>query len=327
MPDQENPINPSLDAGHQPLVSVVIPVYNGKETIEDTLASIFSQDYKNIEIIIVNDGSTDGTCAVLDQYKDTVKIINQANAGSAVARSQGIKNATGKYIAFIDADDVWVPWKVSTQVRYLEQHKDIGMVFNAWIELHDEEDELPQNPPAITELDSIDEEESGWLYTRLLMDCIVHTSSVMILKEICDKIGDFDTRLRRGQDYDYWLRVSQISKITKLKSVLSAYRMHSNNITKTVPAINYEAMILTNAVNKFGLSDKDGRKISRRTMRERLANSWKNFCWQTYRAGQYSKSLSSGIKIVKYRPFWYLGWGYILASLAKISLNAFRKPD
>lgn len=325
MSNQENYINPDLDMEYQPLVSVVIPVYNNEETIEDTLKSILSQDYKNIEVIIVNDGSTDGTNDVLDQYRDIVKIINQTNAGSAVARTQGIKNAAGKYIAFIDADDLWVPWKISTQVRYLEQHTDIGMVFNSWIELHDQSDDLPQTPPDSITLNTIEEENSGWLYTRLLMECVVHTSSVVLLKKICDEIGEFDANLRRGQDYDYWLRVSQVTKIIKLKSILSAYRIHSNNITKQVPQKNFEAIILNNAIQKFGLSDQDGREISRYVMRERLGNSWKNFCWQAYYAGQYSKSFYSGIKIVKYKPFWYIGWAYLFASLTRIVLNGFTK--
>lgn len=302
----------------QPLVSVVVPVYNNQDTITNTLDSIFSQDYKNIEVILVNDGSTDDTSAILERYKDIAKIINQTNSGSAVARTQGIKNATGKYIAFIDADDLWVPWKISTQVRYLEQHQDIGMVFNSWIELHSESNELPKTPPPPEFCDAIEEENSGWIYTRLLMECIVHTSSVVILKSICDQVGDFDTTLRRGQDYDYWIRVSQLTKINKLKSVLSAYRIHSSSITNTAPVKNYEAILLTNAIQKFGYSDKDGGKISKNIISGRMANSWKNFCWQAYHAGQHWKSAYSGIQMIKYRPLWHLGWAYLFLSLAKI---------
>lgn len=321
MPNQVNFTNQAPDQNHQPLVSVVVPVYNNQETITETLASIFSQDYKNIEVIVVNDGSTDDTAAVLDRYKDVAKIIHQTNAGSAVARTQGIKNASGKYIAFLDADDLWVPWKISTQVGYLEKNQDIGMVFNSWIELHNSSDQLPKCPPDSRLLEEIDEDKSGWLYTRLLMECIIHTSSVVLLKTLCDQAGGFDDNLRRGQDYDYWLRISQLTKITKLKSVLSAYRIHPTSITQKAPDKNFEAILLNKAIKRFGLRDKDGTEISRRIIRERMANSWKSFCWQVYQAGQYSKCFYSALKIIKYRPFWYLGWKYLLASLAKILLT------
>jgi len=310
---------------NQPLVSVVVPVYNDEKTIEETLASILSQDYKNLEIIVINDGSTDGTSAILSHYNDKVKIIYQANAGSAVARTQGIKSAHGKYIAFIDADDLWVSWKISTQVDFLERHQDIGMVYNKWIELHDDADCLPKSAQDANELFAIDKEKSGWLYTRLLMECIVHTSSVLILKKICDEVGGFDPILRRGQDYDYWLRVSQITQIVKLNNVLSAYWIHSSSITKKAPQTNFEAIVLIKALQQFGLQDQDGTAISSQIMNKRLARCWENFCWQTYKSGQFTKSFSSAVKVLNYRPFYYKGWLYLLGSLTKIIVNVPRR--
>lgn len=324
MPSQVDYISQVPNQNYQPLVSAVVPVYNNQETIAETLASIFSQDYKNIEVIVVNDGSTDDTAAVLDRYKDVAKVIHQNNAGSAVARTKGIKNASGKYVAFLDADDLWVPWKISTQVAYLEKNRDIGMVFNSWIELHNSSDQLPESPPDSRLLEEIDEDNSGWLYTRLLMECIIHTSSVVLLKTLCDEVGGFDDNLRRGQDYDYWLRISQLTKITKLKSVLSAYRIHPTSITQKAPDKNFEAILLNKAIKRFGLYDKDGAEISKCMMRERIANSWKSFCWQVYQAGQYSKCFFSALKIIKYRPFWYMGWGYLLASITKMLLTGFK---
>lgn len=311
-------ITPS-NAEYQPLVSVVIPVYNNENTIIETLSSIFCQDYKNIEVIIVDDGSTDKTPYILEQYKGAAKIIHQSNAGSAVARSQGIINSKGKYIAFIDADDLWVPWKISAQVKFLERHQDTGMVYNAWIEIQGPSEGLPFTVPSqIDQLQEIEEEGSGWLYTKLLMECIIHTSSVLISKEVCDDVGPFDTGLRRGQDYDYWLKVSQRTKIAKLKSVLSAYRIHANSITKKPPDKNYEAILLTNAIEKFGYGDNKGNKISKDVIAKRLANSWESFCWQAKQAAQYRKCFYSAINIIKYRPFGYLGWWYLLTSLAKV---------
>lgn len=321
MSTPENKINKLVTYGHQPLVSVIVPVYNSEKTIIETLTSIFSQDYGNIEIIVINDGSTDRTKEILEQHKDKLKIIDQTNSGAAVARTRGIKQAQGKYIAFIDADDLWVPWKIRTQVGYIEQHQEIGMVFNKWILLNDASDTLPTAPQDSIALNCIEEENSGWLYTRLLMECVVHTSSVLIAKRICDEVGEFDPSLRLGEDYDYWLRVSQVTQIMKLKSVLSAYRIHADNITKKIPEINFEAILLSKSIQNFGLHNQNGTTISHQVMNQRLAESWGSFCWQTYHAGQYKKSFSSALNILKLRPFLYKGWLYLIASLAKIIVN------
>lgn len=303
-----------------PLVSVVIPVFNNEDTINETLDSVVNQDYINLEIIVVNDGSTDNTEELLNSYKQ-IRIINQENSGSAVARSKGIHAASGKYIAFIDADDLWVPWKISTQVECLENNPDAGMAFNSWLEIHNENDMLPRYQPCQEELLEVDNGLSGWLYAKLLMDCVIHTSSVIILKSICEKVGDFNLKLRRGQDYDYWIRVSQVTKIIKLKSVLSAYRIHESSITYTLPKENYEAIILINAFNKYGLTDQAGNKISKKLLWQRLTNSWKDYCWVYYNANVYNKSFYASLKIIKYSPFGYIGWGYLFSSIFRITMK------
>lgn len=300
-----------------PLVSVIIPVFNNANTLDDALSSVFAQDYDNLEVIVINDGSSDNSKDVLSKFSDTIRLIEQTNSGSAVARTRGIKEAKGKYIAFIDADDMWTQWKISSQVKYLEKHKDIGMVFNAWLEIHGENDRLPIFSSE-SDLSAVDETVSGWIYTKLLLECIVHTSSVLMLKRLCDEIGDFDANLKCGQDYDYWIRASQITKITKLRSILSGYRIHPDSITNKMSEKNYEAAVLSKAISNYGLCDAAGNSISNGIMRNRLANCWKDFCWKAYHSKTYSLSLQASIKMIHYRPFWYLGWAYLLATILRM---------
>ena len=115
-----------------PKLSVVIPVYNGAKFISDALDSIFSQHYENIEVIVVDDCSTDNTIEVLQSYPQSIKIIrNKINSGASHSRNQGIKNAEGEYIAFLDADDVWSKNKLSRQITAMIANPSVGLIYGA----------------------------------------------------------------------------------------------------------------------------------------------------------------------------------------------------
>ena len=106
---------------NNPLVSVVIPAFNAESYIMDSICSVFNQDYKNIEIIVVDDGSSDDTLALLSKLNGRISVLQQKNRGAAAARNQGIKVAKGEFIAFLDADDVWINNKISCQLRVLQE--------------------------------------------------------------------------------------------------------------------------------------------------------------------------------------------------------------
>ena len=102
-----------------PLISVIMPAYNALPYIDQAIRSVLDQDYPNIELIVVDDGSRDGTPELAEQFGDRVKVLRQKNAGPAAARNKGIAASRGDFIAFLDADDVWLPGKASMQVQYL----------------------------------------------------------------------------------------------------------------------------------------------------------------------------------------------------------------
>lgn len=116
---------------HAPLVSVVIPAYNCESFIGDALDSVLEQDYPSLEIFVVDDGSTDNTCDVVARYGNRVTRVRQQNAGSAVARNQGMQRARGKYAALLDSDDPWLPGKLRLQVDHLQRHADVAAVLRA----------------------------------------------------------------------------------------------------------------------------------------------------------------------------------------------------
>ena len=112
-----------------PKVSVIIPTYNREEFITETIKSVLNQTYKDFEIIVVDDGSTDNTKQKLEPFKSKIKLIEQKNSERAVARNNGVKSSSGEYIAFLDSDDLWIKNKLENQVNFLDEKKDFILTY------------------------------------------------------------------------------------------------------------------------------------------------------------------------------------------------------
>jgi len=287
-------INESFRIMSQPiksLVTVILPAYNSANYIADTVECLLSQTYKAIEIIVINDGSTDSTLDVLTAYSDTgkIKLIDQKNTGVAAARNVGISMAQGEYIAFIDSDDYWFSEKLSTQVRYLEQHSEVGAVYAAWHEWRPDVNGIFPSPLSMESKSinlDIDPTLSGWIYIELLFDCVIHTSSIMIRSPILCQLGGFDANLVMGEDYDLWLRLSRTTKIDKLSTPLSLYKIHAESLTQKKPlAVCYQGMVIERAIKEWGYKGPDGRETSKHKIRFVLANIYFNFFYQHYKQG------------------------------------------
>jgi glycosyltransferase involved in cell wall biosynthesis len=209
-----------------PLVSVLLPVYNAQDYLKQSIDSILGQTLTDFELIIINDGSTDGSKAIIDSYSDPrIIVIDQANAGLPVSLNRAIARAKGKYLARQDADDVSEPTRFEKQVAFLEEHPDYGLL-GTWAQ--------------ILELDTIVDRqlkhpiENGELQIKLLFyNCFVH-SSVMIRKDVLNHCGLYpeDTEKFPPEDYDLWLRIAQTSKIANLPSALLQYREVPGSISR-----------------------------------------------------------------------------------------------
>jgi glycosyltransferase involved in cell wall biosynthesis len=257
-----------------PLVSVVIPAFNSAEHIGDALNSVLAQSYTDIEIIVVDDGSTDDTVGIVKQY-ERVQLLQQANQGSAVARNLGINHAQGDYIAFLDSDDVWWSGKISLQMAEL-QRTGLEMAYSRFIWWHpdpegnysppESEFESPTNPN-ISNVAIV----TGWTYAELLLDCIVWTSTVLVKKDKLIRSGLFNPSFRKGQDYDLWLRLSRIVPMLGIDQPTALYRIHPNSITHHIAERCYEYEILSRAVENWGETGPDLRHPPAGTVEHRLA--------------------------------------------------------
>lgn len=224
-----------------PKVSVVIPLYNGESYILETIESIRNQTYDNIEIIIVDDGSTDRSSFLIEGKVS--KYIRQENRGVASARNRGIDAATGEYLAFIDADDKWDLRKLEVQIGFMEAHPEISYTFTNHVRyLTVELDEFPE----WMREEGKNKELAGYI-----------PSSLVVRKADFEKIGYFNEDFRNGEDTEWFLRARDFGfQMTVIPENLLMKRVHSNNLTSNTMAVKL------NLIKAFELSIKR-RKQSR----------------------------------------------------------------
>lgn len=246
-----------------PLVSVVVPTFNCARFANEAISSVLAQDYPNLELIVVDDGSTDGTLERLPRQEARVQILRQENAGPAAARNRGAAAARGEFLAFLDCDDVWLPGKLAAQVQHLLHHPEVGLVHGLVRDWYPDKTGAyppfsnftsPNDPVTLVAGDS------GWVYPEILLDFVLCTSTVVLRRELFERVGGFDESYRIGEDYDLWLRLARITPFHKLDMPCTLYRKHGANVTSRPPEQNYAYRALTSTIARFGLCGPDGRK-------------------------------------------------------------------
>lgn len=266
-----------------PLVTVVMPVFNASATLAQALNSVLWQGYEAIEIIAVDDGSTDDSRELLAAYGDAVRVLHQSKQGPAAARNLALQHARGEYIAFVDADDVWLPGKLLSQVAYLQAHPDVSAVFGRFIrwEASTQERRFVE-PPLLAAYEEAavrwrDQAElfkttslQGDLYADLLLDSVVHIITALVRRSAIDDVHGFDASLNTGSDYDFWLRLSRAHRIDQLDDCVAWYRIHAQSITRQPWPQNAEYAILLRTLAQHGARGADGRTVSDLEIQRRL---------------------------------------------------------
>ena len=183
-----------------PKVSVIIPTYNRLPLLKEAVESVLTQDFEDLELIVVDDGSTDGTGEEMERYSGRVKLLQHSeNKGVSAARNKGILHAKGKYLSFLDSDDLWVKGKLKILVAFLDDNPQYPLCYTDEIWIRKGKRVNPKLKHA---------KYSGWIFERCLPLCTISPSSVMIRKALFSKVGLFDEALPVCEDYDFWLRVS-----------------------------------------------------------------------------------------------------------------------
>ncbi len=204
------------------MVSVIIPTYNRASLVVEALESVFAQTYKEHEVIVVDDGSTDNTREILEPYLHRIQYTWQENQGISAARNRGILLSHGRYIAFLDSDDRWLPSKLEKQVDYMNTHPKVGLVCcHVWRYEIGKETRRERRPHGFPR--DFNELLTGPNH--------IPTSTVLVRRECLETVGMFDETLPPLEDWDLWLRIARRSAIHILEEVLSENRKHSQNTT------------------------------------------------------------------------------------------------
>ena len=214
---------------HCPLVSVVIPAFNRARYIDRTIASVLTQSYPNLELIVTDDGSSDGTAQRLEAYERRGQLTllrhpGSANRGQSASLNLALEHASGEYISVLDSDDMFAPRKLEILVNYLEQHQDVGLVYSNGYAV-DECDEI------LYEIHSPDHEETNDP-NRLLMDCyFLLPQNALVRRSVFDQAGRFEEAFRSAQDHDMLLRIAEVTRMAYIPDHLFYYRRHGDSIS------------------------------------------------------------------------------------------------
>ncbi len=189
-------MNPST---HNIRVTVIIPTYNRAWCLPEAIDAVLAQTYRDYELIVVDDGSTDETASILTGYDDKIRRIRQANRGVSAARNLGVQKSRGALIAFLDSDDLWQPGKLARQVAFFDRQPEamICQTEEIWIRRGRRVNPKQRH-----------RKPSGWIFEPSLALCLVSPSAVMMRRELLEEMGGFDETLPACEDYDLWLRVS-----------------------------------------------------------------------------------------------------------------------
>ena len=301
-----------------PRVSVIIPTYNREEFITETINSVLNQTYKDFEIIVVDDGSTDNTKLKLESFKSNIKLIEQKNSERAIATNNGVKNSSGEYIAFLDSDDIWIKDKLEKQVKLLDSNSDVVLTYGQCLRINEYGEEIQS---AKRQLQGF----SGDVFTNLLMRNFISSPTPMIRREYLETTRGFQTKYIPYEDWEFWIRFSLLGKFSFSGEPFAYYRIHKNQSVKLVQAEKIETVTSLLLEDSFKLKN-DFENIKKHSLG--LANL--RFCYWYILANQNKKAkekLKKAINLspkIFFDPRWH-GLNLISAvpSLMNMSIGVF----
>jgi glycosyltransferase involved in cell wall biosynthesis len=217
-----------------PQVSIVIPTYNHARYVGDAIESALTQTFNDFEVIVVDDGSTDATPAVLERYGERIVAVRQENAGLSAARNHGFALARGEQILFLDADDLIPPCKLAVQTTYLKEHPELGLTYSAWQHID------ADGRHVVREVHP--RREGAVLRALLLREFFPAVGSVLVRRRCIEEVGPFDPALRAAEDVDLWMRIARAGyRFGYQDDVLFSYRDTPGSMSRNLAnQLHYE---------------------------------------------------------------------------------------
>lgn len=295
-----------------PQFSIILPAFNAAPFIKQTIGSILAQTCGDFELLVIDDGSSDMTAEIASAMDPRVTVHKQQNQGIALARNAGIAKASGKWIAFMDHDDIWHPQKLSTQAEVLEFNTECDVVFGEFIRWD------PRTPPhfldATLDAKLIDEDLSGNILHRLVQTNWVLLSTAVIRREVFDRVGLFDPKMPPSDDWDFFLRVAESSRFVKLAQPVTLYRVHEGQTSRKLTPTNVEFEVRVQALTR--LNELGGKSPDRADINRRQFRALFNYGLQQYKSALYREACSSFLMALQYniasgKAAYYLATSYL----------------
>lgn len=295
-------------------VSVIIPVYNRSVFVVEAINSVLQQTYRDFEIIVVDDGSTDDTCDVLQPYvsKGIISLISQKNKGAGAARNAGIRAARGEYIAFLDSDDLWLPNKLEKSLLPLENGICDFVFSNS--DVVDGEGEF---------LFSVQERFRdylhGDLFENLLDACFISTPGVVLRRDCFDRVGLFREDLKYRQDYDMWLRLARKCRFLMLTDKLNIIRRHGGQLVATA---NEQSVACSIMIFESLLYDQEPvAPLIKRKLHKGLGKLHFDLAYYYFSVDDFIKSVRTNATSIRYYPLRLSVWTAMIKACCGVVLG------
>lgn len=303
-----------MSNNNQPLVSVVIPCYNSEKWIIEALNSVSSQSYKNTEIIIVDDGSTDGTKDIVLSYDKKIRYYYQINKGPAAARNVGIEKSKGKYVAFLDSDDLWIEHKLEKQIQFLEENDEYKLVFSN-VNVVDEKGEY-----LYTQYNKVPNQKSKLIKSFFLGKISMNTPTIVVYKSIADEIQGFNEKLPSREDHFFLMSVANDHKMFHFKEPLVKRRINQSSLSQSVKAENVFALInpfINASIEKFPYLCKCKKRNYSFIYRWLGKNAWKE--------NDFKKGRAHMVEAIKNDPLFFKNYLILIAIVFNIRYRQLEK--
>ena len=272
-------------------VSVIIHTYNNERFMAETVESVLNQTYKDYEIIVVDDGSADGTRDALVPYMQKIRYHYKENGGIASAKNAGISLSETEFVAFLDHDDLWVPDKLQLQMEHFNENPQIGLVYAKYTSFRDGK-ELRTKP---------EKGYSGWIFKELLSKSFIQTSTVVVKRECLDAVGPYDETFSLGDEYDMFLRIARKFQCGFVDKGLTRYRVHDTNASNNDFLFDNENLgVYKKIYNNF--TDLDG--VEKKILRKRIARYSMKVAEGLYSQGKLEESKEYQKEANNFLPFY-----------------------
>ena len=279
-----------------PKISVIIPAYNSEKTIKQTIQSVLNQTFFDLELIVINDGSQDSTIEVIAEIEDSrIKVFSYPNAGGNVSRNRGLHLAVGEFVSFLDADDLWTPDKLHSQLKALQENITAKVAYS-WTDYIDKNGEFILSGKRVN--------LNGNVYENLLLNNFLENgSNPLICRKSLIKLGSFDESLSAAQDWDMWLRLASKFDFICVPFVQILYRISANSVSSNLVRQEKSCLqVLKRAYKeRSSLQDATARSTLKHNWNISLANLYKYLtCKALQMPFNKKKCLAAAIFLWKY---------------------------